>query len=75
MNGVRSISMRKGYLLTALAAAVLLAASSGRANDDADAESERVLVTGTVVSPVGGALVTLLRHHSLSRTTKLRPTF
>ena len=31
MNGVRSISMRKGYLLTALAAAVLLAASSGTA--------------------------------------------
>ena len=31
MNGVRSISMRKGYLLTALFAAVLLAASSGTA--------------------------------------------
>ena len=31
MNGSRSISMRKGYLLTALAAAVLLAASSGTA--------------------------------------------
>ena len=31
MNGVRSIFMRKGYLLTALAAAVLLAASSGTA--------------------------------------------
>ena len=31
MNGVRSISMRKGYWLTALAAAVLLAASSGTA--------------------------------------------
>ena len=31
MNGVRSISMRKGYLLTALTAAVLLAASSGTA--------------------------------------------
>ena len=31
MNGVRSIPMRKGYLLTALAAAVLLAASSGTA--------------------------------------------
>ena len=31
MNGVRSISRRKGYLLTALAAAVLLAASSGTA--------------------------------------------
>ena len=31
MNGSRSTSMRKGYLLTALAAAVLLAASSGTA--------------------------------------------
>ena len=31
MNGVKSISMRKGYLFTALAAAVLLAASSGTA--------------------------------------------
>ena len=31
MNGSRSISMRKGYLVTALAAAVLLAASSGTA--------------------------------------------
>ena len=31
MNGSRSIYMRKGYLLTALAAAVLLAASSGTA--------------------------------------------
>ena len=31
MNGVRSTYMRKGYMLTALAAAVLLAASSGTA--------------------------------------------
>ena len=31
MNGVRSTFMRRGYLLTALAAAVLLAASSGTA--------------------------------------------
>ena len=31
MNGARSTYMRKGYLLTALAAAVLLAASSGTA--------------------------------------------
>ena len=31
MNGVRSISMRKGYLMTALFAAVLLAVSSGTA--------------------------------------------
>ena len=32
MNGVRSTYMRKGYMLTALAAAVLLAASSGTAS-------------------------------------------
>ena len=31
MNGARTIFRRKGYLLTALAAAVLLAASSGTA--------------------------------------------
>ena len=31
MNGVRSIFRRKGYLLTAFSAAVLLAASSGTA--------------------------------------------
>ena len=31
MNGARSIFMRKGYWLTALATAVLLAASSGTA--------------------------------------------
>ena len=31
MNGARTTYMRKGYLLTALAAAVLLAASSGTA--------------------------------------------
>ena len=31
MNGARTTYMRKGYLLTALTAAVLLAASSGTA--------------------------------------------
>ena len=31
MNGTRTIFRRKGYLLTALTAAVLLAASSGTA--------------------------------------------
>ena len=35
MNGVRSIFRRKGYLFTALAAAVLLAASSGTASAQA----------------------------------------
>ena len=36
MNGSRSTYMRKGYLLTALAAAVLLAASSGTAQAQTD---------------------------------------
>ena len=45
MNGVRSISMRKGYLLTALAAAVLLAASSGTA-------LAQVTVTGPAMNTV-----------------------
>ena len=59
MNGVRSIFRRKGYLLTALAAAVLLAASSGTAwaqtltgfsvssvtVDEADADGVEVKVT------------------------------
>ena len=38
MNGVRSTFMRKGYLLTALAAAVLLAASSGFSDTDVDVD-------------------------------------
>ena len=44
MNGARTIFRRKGYLLTALTAAVLLAASSGtaRAQDPIDLKSIRV---------------------------------
>ena len=41
MNGARSIFMRKGYWLTALAAIVLLAASAGTA-------SAQVTITGTL---------------------------
>ena len=47
MNGVRSISMRKGYLLTALAAAVLLAASSGTAQ----AQTGLSAITATLEAP------------------------
>ena len=52
MNGVRSIFRRKGYLLTALSAAVLLAASSGTA-------LAQVTVTGTAMNKVAeGGTVT-----------------
>ena len=50
MNGARSTYMRKGYLLTALAAAVLLAASSGTA---------QAQVTGVSSHGEGGVLVTM----------------
>ena len=53
MNGARSNFMRKGYLLTALAAAVLLAASSGTA-------LAQVTVTGPAMNTVNeGDTVTL----------------
>ena len=49
MNGARSTYMRKGYLLTALAAAVLLAASSGTAWAQVEPGSVRFTdTTGTV---------------------------
>ena len=47
MNGARSIFMRKGYWLTALAAIVLLAASPGTA-------SAQVTVTGPTTVTEGG---------------------
>ena len=50
MNGARSTYMRKGYLLTALAAAVLLAASSGTA---------WAQVNGVVSHGEGGVLITM----------------
>ena len=53
MNGSRSTYMRKGYLLTALAAAVLLAASSGTAWAQSigfDMTSGSVMETAFVVS-------------------------
>ena len=49
MNGVRFTFMRKGYLLTALTAAVLLAASSGTA---------QAQVTGVASHGEGGVLIT-----------------
>ena len=49
MNGARSTYMRKGYLLTALAAAVLLAASSGTALAQTEPGSIKFTdTTGTV---------------------------
>ena len=54
MNGARSTYMRKGYLLTALAAAVLLAASSGTAwaqkSIGFDKSSGSVMETAFIVS-------------------------
>ena len=53
MNGARTTYMRKGYLLTALAAAVLLAASSGTAYAQSigfDMTSGSVMETAFVVS-------------------------
>ena len=47
MNGARSTYMRKGYLLTALAAAVLLAASSGTAQ----AQDGTVRIDSITLSP------------------------
>ena len=54
MNGARSTYMRKGYLLTALAAAVLLAASSGTAL----AQSVRFTTTEGSVTEGASALST-----------------
>ena len=49
MNGVRAIFMRKGYLLTALAAAALLAASPGTASAQ---NTTGVTITGPSLSTV-----------------------
>ena len=65
MNGVRSIFRRKGYLLTALAAAVLLAASSGTAwaqqleDVEVTLEAPRTMAEGgdTTITVRGKAMV------------------
>ena len=49
MNGARTTYMRKGYLLTALAAAVLLAASSGTAW--AQTQSGMIEIDSVTLSP------------------------
>ena len=49
MNGARSIFMRKGYLLTALAAAVLLAASAGTASAQITAKVDKEVAEGDSV--------------------------
>ena len=58
MNGARTTHMRKGYLLTALAAAVLLAASSGTAWAQT-ATIDSVSLSPTTVSEGGEATATV----------------
>ena len=58
MNGVRSTFMRKGYL-TALAAAVLLAASSGTAWAQGTVSMESVTLSSPTVNEGGEATATL----------------
>ena len=64
MNGARTFLMRKGYLLTALAAAVLLAASPGIASAQVTATLDKELAEGALTDisvevkisvPEGGA--------------------
>ena len=50
MNGVRTIFRRKGYLLTALAAAVLLAASSGTAYSQVTITGPDTVAEGNTVT-------------------------
>ena len=53
MNGVRSTFMRRGYLLTALSALLLLAASAGTASAQvSDFKADSLAVT--IVTPQGG---------------------
>ena len=67
MNGARSTFMRKGYWLTALAAAVLLAASPGPASaqitisapDVVEGERATITVTGKASIPTGTAATTV----------------
>ena len=59
MNGARSTYMRKGYLLTALAAAVLLAASSGTAWAQATITIESVSLSAATVNEGGEATATV----------------
>ena len=59
MNGSRSISMRKGYLWTALAAAVLLAASSGTAYAQQLADIVITLEAPRSVGEGGDATITV----------------
>ena len=59
MNGVRSIFRRKGYLLTALTAAVLLAASSGTAYAQGEVSDISVSLASATVDEGGQATATL----------------
>ena len=59
MNGVRSIFRRKGYLLTALTAAVLLAASSGTAWAQGTVSDVSVSLASATVNEGGEATATV----------------
>ena len=61
MNGVRSIFRRKGYLLTALAAAVLLAASSGTAYAQEQLEDIVITLEAPRSMPEGGDATVTVR--------------
>ena len=73
MNGVRTISRRKGYLLTALAAAVLLAASSGTAwaQDPVLSELEITLEAPRTVAEGGDLTITVKGTAMVAATTKV----
>ena len=59
MNGARSTFMRKGYWLTALAAAVLLAASPGTALAQQGLDIDSVKLATTTVDEGSEATATL----------------
>ena len=71
MNGARTIFRRKGYLLTALAAAVLLAASSGTAWAQDQLVDESVTVTLSAARSVGegGDVVITVRGEAMVEPT------
>ncbi|MDE0003472.1 MAG: hypothetical protein OXQ29_12335, partial [Rhodospirillaceae bacterium] len=74
MNGARSTFMRKGYLLTALAAAVLLAASPGTAL--AQATGGKVSVSGPAMNTVAegaSATYTVTLNGFIPATTAAAP--
>ena len=71
MNGVRSTYMRKGYLLTALAAAVLLAASSGTAYAQALSEIVLTIEAPRTVAEGGETTITVRGTAEVAPTSTL----